>query len=342
MPARDRWIALGLVAVAAWTPGCNKRITLRQVPEFYDPSIRTVAVADLANNSLRTNAGRYVATRLADALAVNQTYGVIGPDEFRTQLDQAGLDLPAGADRQRLCEILARLDHIDAILTGEVLSLETERIVESYRPRGYVHTGYAWSSYGYHGPRTGIGLHLPLQTQDIRAAFAEARFRMVHREGNVLAVVGPVSAERQVQSSAAGPGELLDAVVREVADKAVARVAIVPVEVEVDPDDALRVGVEAEGGKVDWTETVDISAGELIVHVELPEQADRNELSLRIRRKGQGEALASQSFTYRIAQGPIRRVFALGELVDRGGKGAYQVVLVRKGDTLLTKTFDIN
>lgn len=342
MLARDRWIALGMVAAAAWMPGCKEKITLRRVPEFYDPSIRTVAVTDLANNSLRTNAGRYVATRLADALAVNQTYGVIGPDELRTQLEQAGLDLPAGADRQQLGEVLARLEHLDAIITGEVLSLETERIVESYRPRGYFHTGYAWSSYGYHGPRTGVGFHLPLRTQDIRAAFAEARFRMVDREGNVLAVVGPVSAEQQVYSSKAGPGELLDAVVRELADQAVARIAIVPVEVEVDPEDALRVGTEATGETVDWTGSIDASAGELIVQVDLPKQADRNDLSLQIQRKGQTEALASQSFTYRSGKGPIRRVFDLGELFGRGGKGAYRVVLTRRGDTLLTRTFEIN
>ncbi|MFP4354676.1 MAG: hypothetical protein ACLFUJ_06085 [Phycisphaerae bacterium] len=332
------WMA-GMAIAACLLGGCEKTITLRRYPDFYTPRLRTVAVLDLQNDALQDNAGRYISRRLADAIQAAGTYGTIGPAELEAQLDQAGTTLPKAMEPESQARAIAQLEHIDAFVTGSVTALESHRLIEPLRPHGYFATGYGWSTTGYHGPTTALGLHMPLTRRDTRLAYAEARIQLVDRNGRTLANVGPLDVQREVYSTSIRPSQLLDSVTRELAAKLAAQISIVEVPVKINPDKALQL-VDPKTGKTATTFPTEQKS--LDVRINLPAQADRNELLLLITPSDHPGVLRRDAFVYRATESPVVRRIALPDLPEGSDKARFRIVLISGRFELLSRHFTVH
>ena len=331
-----------LLALAVALPaGCSRRISLLHYPDFYDPQIKTVAVVEFDNDSLQSNAGMFVATRLADALSANGTYGVIGPRELAAQLERASVAMPTGRRPDDLAPLIARLPHVDAFITGSVRSLSAERTVYVTRPYGYVTSGYGWGRHG-HGSFSGAGLGMtyPFRRYDISTAQAAGAARLTRAGGQQIAATGPL--EVYVDDKDVGPGgaeEALHEAARGLARLIVAHLAVVEVEVKIrNPGKVLRTARAGGDGTLDYTDDFRPSDSEIVVVLCLPAEADRNALRLTVSRKGSSQPLQEHSFTWEGGNTCRRFTFEVDRL---GGPGDYDLILHRDGRGIWKSDFEI-
>ncbi|HUS48393.1 MAG TPA: hypothetical protein VM098_09740, partial [Phycisphaerae bacterium] len=70
--------ALAFVFGMAALAGCGRSMVITQYPSFYTQDMRTVAVLQFDNESLRPRAGHFVTRRFTAALKENGTYEVLG------------------------------------------------------------------------------------------------------------------------------------------------------------------------------------------------------------------------------------------------------------------------
>jgi hypothetical protein len=81
------------ILTASAVGGCETKFTVNHYPDFYKPSIRSVAVLPFENATNRKGAGEIAATHLSVALATNGTYKVTGPAQLEQTLKEK--EMPA-------------------------------------------------------------------------------------------------------------------------------------------------------------------------------------------------------------------------------------------------------
>jgi hypothetical protein len=140
----------------------------------------TVAVLPFVNETPCDGAGDVVAGNLAASLRARGTCAVIGPDDLRRRLDDAGLTLRADESTDSIIEKVRQLGHIDAVVRGvvPVYSADTR-----YRAPSAQVWGYGVSAkYGFP-----LGLEDPLYTFYHKTAAAAAAITVIRvADGEVL------------------------------------------------------------------------------------------------------------------------------------------------------------
>jgi hypothetical protein len=71
--------------------GCETKFTVEHYPDFYKPSVGSVAVLPFENATYRKGAGELVAAHLSTALTGNGTYKVTGPLQLGETLKEKAL-----------------------------------------------------------------------------------------------------------------------------------------------------------------------------------------------------------------------------------------------------------
>jgi len=344
-----------LVAAGAWlglVGGCKATFTVEHYPEFYDPKLESVAVANFANESTHARAGELVASRLAAALKANGTYKtVVGPLELASRLAAAGAALPPRATRADLLAALRKLGGIQAVLTGTVRTFAAERATyveadEFYEPwyGGYYGYGRGWGRH--HWGYGGWGWRYPLYRSYsyVRAvASADAELTAV-KDGEILyAPPGPVTARLEAGANA-GPlaDEALGAAASLLAARLVETFAVAPMALRVDRGKLLRTARPVGQSSLDFTNDFREEEKTLLVVVSLPPEAALNEFRIVVAARGSKEPLASETFLW--PRQERRHVLSLSPaaLLAQSTKGKFDARLYRGDKEIAKRSFDIH
>jgi hypothetical protein len=204
-------------------------------PDFYNSSIKSVAVLPFLNDTSHKGAGIAVATHTSTALAANGTYKITDPAQLDKILKEKEMSkLPE--DYNEITKELAKLDMFQAFITGEILSdtfiNEIWEYDEDYYYDDYPHWYYPYG-YPYYW-------YYPYAAEYEKEAYLSTRISMVDiPSGNILSTqdlkaTGEVS---HVSSNAYVTEKVLNNLSREV----VSSFAIVPMTISVKPEKALRI-----------------------------------------------------------------------------------------------------
>ncbi len=349
---------LAAVATAFSAAGCTKTLGLLHYPDFYTPELDRVAVTPFEAASADRETARRVTLLFADALARNGTYDVIGPDELADRLGADAAD-PARDDPERLAAAAGELRDVDAVLTGSVSVRVRTWSGWAYPPvrRHHVGFGYPGASYAYRGYPYGRRHYrdpfydpyyddYPRRYAGREAAIS-VRVEMVRvPDGRVLHRT-PTSIEAAAFAEGVGPPERARTLMRRAAegvnDELLWQFAVVPIEVEVDPDETLVIARPGPHDRLDSADTFTADEDEMVVAVRLPDAADRNAFTLEITREtdDREEVLASREFTWTAGEGSREFVFSPRDLAREGGTGEYHVQLLTRGERALRRDFDI-
>lgn len=335
-----RWTRIGPVLVLACLAvgGCKKEITLQRYPGFYSEDLRTLAIRPPANDSDRRRASELLADKLESSFRANGTYEVVPWREIADRLgDRAG-----EMTDEELARALEGIDGPDAVLTGVVESYRTRRNVYYTRPAGYVGGGYG-GYYGY--PHYSLGYRYPLGA--VRRTYYEAH---AAAEGTLYAAGGRVLHRSPLlevyRDSDEGRGATGDRLLSETAEvlagRFVAEFAVAPVRVEVKPDEALYTARRV-GARLEKTDDFKGDESEMIVRINLPAEANRNKLEVRIVPDGApGKTVASRELRYSVSRSPAELAFSPAEVCEARGPGEYLLQLVGKAGVLLEQDFEIS
>lgn len=344
---------VALLLLPAGLAGCGEaKIEFLRYPAFYDPAIKTVAVAPMGNRTLHPMAGDFLAKRLAAELRANGTYKVVGPDALENRLAEAKVELPPNPSVEQFAEALGEIGGIDAFIAGEVTRFGAGQGVYTevyddpwYYGRGYygygVSIGYSRAWHRRRGHYLGgyYGAYYPVYrsytyTQANVAAEA-AMFRVPDAE---MIHSGAAPATSKI-TSRGGPSTSVDETLTSAADRVARQIvgtfAVVPWQVKVKIDETIRPAIREEGRMKHTTDFKPDQEG-IYVEVSLPGEAARNEFRLAIAREKQ-PPLAEQEFTWSRTDNTREFYFPQREIRrDGGGEGKYEVRLY-SGDRLQMK-----
>lgn len=334
-------ILTGLAGSMALLAGCQADLPIREYPSFYDPDLRTVAVAPFANDSLNERAGQYIATRLARALEANRTYKVIGPTELASRLADADLAAPADGKPESWARLAGKLEGVQAVLTGRVDRFSAG--IGSYLERESVAVG---GGYGWHGPyrRLGGGLYAPIYVSypyaHARVA-ASVQFLQAGSGSSIHNIPGLVSAECDSRNDRARtPEECLAHATDAVASRILDEVAIVDKTLKIQPDKALRTAT-GPAKAPEFTDDIPASAPALLVVLDLPASVARNRVVLEIAADEDAPQLARRELTWPVDATRQVVSFEIPPLLDAHKPGRFVVRLEVHGHAVTHRDFEI-
>ena len=349
-------LLVGLIAVAG---GCTEEMWVDQYPAFYDPNLRTVAVAGFAGRTRDPHAGRTVTDDLTRALRANGTYEVLSPTAWRSKLAKAKLPAPDENDVPAIIDALRQVGEVQAVLTGEVgmfrASGASHTHVDRYDPPG-------WGYYGGYGGYGGYGRHGRYRRPYYRPYYPPPIYYVWHEmynEGRVSAGATmfrvadgseihstPAAAEAVVVSQGSPadltPAGCLAQASRDVARQLVEEFAVVPRQIKVKPKDVLKIAAGRDGQR--WTYTDDLPADldEAFVVVALPTICDRNTFRLVIATTDKEKlALAEMELTWSREDTESGYPFSPRRLAAEGGAGKYEVRFYRRNKHIMSRQFKI-
>jgi len=325
--------ALLAVALAA---GCTKKITIHQIPPFYDGSVKAVAVTPFRNQTGYRGAGNIVSDRLAAMLMANGTYEVLNRNDLRALSDERDLQLDLGKDPRKVEALFGSLADVQAILTGVVSTYSgTSRSERRREPiQHYDARTKRWYTTGYRSY-----VHTRNEANVVVTA------ALLGRDGSTIyATALPAQAQR---ASEGHPPKhdvhalLADATTR-AARQLLEQFAIITKEIKIDPTKALRTASELFEGKWTYTDRFSPKADQIIVVLQLPASCDRNRFELRIVRKGQREYVAVKKIVWDGSKRSTGYAFNPKEIVAKGGgPGTYTVKFFAGPEPAFTRDFRI-
>ncbi len=334
-------ILAGLASSASLLTGCQADLPIREYPSFYDPDLRTVAVAPFANDTLNERAGAYIATRLARALEANGTYKVIGPKELSSRLAEVNLAAPADGEPESWARLAGKLDGVQAVLAGRVDRFSAG--IGSYLERESVAVG---GGYGWHGPyrRAGGGLYTPIYVSypyaHARVAVS-VRFLRAGAGDSVHRVPGFISAECDSRDDRAQtPEECLAHATDAVAQRILDEVAIVDKALKIKADKALRTAI-GPADAPEFTDDIPADAQALQVVLDLPAATARNRVAVEIAAKKNADALARQELTWPVDATRQTVSFQIAPLLQAHKPGRFVVRLNVNGRAVTHRDFEI-
>ncbi|NLF32207.1 MAG: hypothetical protein GX591_15130 [Planctomycetes bacterium] len=171
---------LGLILLSLFAAAAGCRVCDRGGGGTAGTSAYTVAVLPFANESGCDGAGELVAGDLAAALRRRGTYAVLGPDDLRARLAEAGLTLSPDDSTPEVLATLRQLGRIDAVIRGvvPVYRADTHPRAPSSKVFGY---GVS-SKFGFP-----LGLEDPLYAWYHKTASAAASVTVLRvADGSVL------------------------------------------------------------------------------------------------------------------------------------------------------------
>ncbi|MGB2820408.1 MAG: hypothetical protein WBF17_05470 [Phycisphaerae bacterium] len=332
-------VGLAVLAAAA-VGGCDATLTLQRYPAFYDPALKSVAVAPFANATLRAEAGDFLANRLAEALKANGTYEVVGPAELKASLAAADIALPANADTEAVLAALRKLGGIQAVITGTVKGFSTDHgsyveVDDWYSPA--YGAGYWRYGYWHHGYYGGISASIRRYSYTYAYVSATAGMVLVADGKTIHATPAPLAARLRSHPDVDRTGdEVLAETAAAVAARLVEEFAVVPWELKVSPGKVVRTARPGKDGQLEFTNDFRPDDEQMVVVLHLPAEADRNTFRLAIApKKGEG-VLVEETITWSAADRTRRFVFSPRKLAE-GAKGDDFEVRLYVGDELALK-----
>ena len=325
-----------LPAVLAAAAGCTREIPIVQVPAFWTPQLKRIAVVPFRNRSTGKDAGNIVSDRLANALAANGTYKVFNRNDLKDLMDQNDLKIALGGDPAKAATAFKKLANVQAILTGAVTTYAaTSQSQRKQEPQYYYVKGV--QRFG--------GYRVYTHTRNEANVSLTASLIRVSDGAALHTAPAKWTAWAEGSPPRYDPYACASAAVDNVVALLVQQFAIVRKKIKVDPNKVLRICTEKYDGK--WIEARDIKTTDekMYIVLALPPQCDRNRFRMTIVRKDQREVLASLKLTWSRRNDPDGKGYTFDPkdvAAKGGGPGWYEVKFYSGEDPVLRRAFHIH
>jgi hypothetical protein len=321
--------------------GCETKFTVSHYPGFYNPSIKSIAVLPFENETSRKGAGIVVASHLSAALAANRTYQVTGPARIEQILkEKAKPELPKN-DYKAIAQELAELDKYQAFITGTVLSDSFINTVgQSYDDDDFYYDDYP---YWYYPDWYLPYMYYPYYYGYGSQAYVSANVSIIGvPDGTVLdttAVKAAADARDISESLKKYAGQLA---LNDLSEKIVRNFAIVPVEISVYPDKAMKIADSLSQDKWHFTKTIGSDRELMYVVLCLPAAAAMNQFQLTITPQNNPSiVIVSKDLTWERDKYCQGVEFSPRQIGLSNGPGKYSAHFISRGKVVMTRNFRI-
>ncbi len=326
---------------AASVPGCTKKMTITQYPEWWTPEMENVAIAvvPFRNQTNDSRAAEILSDELANALRANgRTYrSVFNRNDLRTVLDQQDLQ-QALSDNANLAAQMrgdATLD-VTAILVGTVTTYAcTTRSEHRVEPQ---------TIYDNKGNAIGVSNKQYTHTRNEGNVTATAALVRVTDGSTIYATSTPATWQAYAEGSPPSADQyacLADAR-RNVVQQLLAQFAVTLQEIEVKEKDAFRTARDLYDNQWEWANKFTTADEKAFIVTTLPVCCDRNRFRITIVREDQRQDLWETDLTWSREFGGRGLEFSPAEIARKGGgAGNYVAKFYSGSEPKLTCKFKI-
>ncbi|MCL5281046.1 MAG: hypothetical protein M1376_14195 [Planctomycetes bacterium] len=327
-------------------------ILVRQHPAFYDPNIQALAVLPFQNDTKVPGAGELAAENLAAALQVNGTYKVIPPSRLQKLVKEGKLASLSPTDYRQDAEQLRKLGTVQAFIAGRVLA--DERVMGSAPIDNPYLDAYTRGNFPDEQQENEFGhsrlyhywyWSYPYYGNYVAHTYAALEASIIRVSDGAVLYTTPVPATGGAGTgpyhSARGPTSPQGAM-HEAVSKLVKDFAIVPAELRVHPDTALRTARGRAEGRWEFSNLFHTTDQTLYVVLEFPAAAGGNTLRLTVTPAGEpDQILATKDLTWPIGRTSDAVEFSLQKIAAYIGSGSYTVNCYSLGQLTLQHDFTI-
>ena len=339
--SQRKFITVFLVILFAFAiSGCGAKFMVSKYPDFYKSSIKSLAVLPFMNETSHKGAGIAVATHVSAAFAANGTYKVTDPAKLDNILKNNNLPEISQDDNNAAAEELAKLGTYQAYLQGRVLSDSFINTVIGYYDNDdifyddspYWNSPYWYPSYWYY----------PYYYVEKGYAYVSADVSIISiPDGSVLDTVN-VKASVDESDSPELKRYTMQIALNKLADKIVNAFAIVPVEINVQPDKAMKTANAMGPGEWKYTKTFSQDQKSMFVVICLPESAAMNQFEIAITPRGKpSNKISSIVYTWEKGRYCQNVEFSPSQIARKNGPGNYSVQFISRGQIIFSRNFKI-
>jgi hypothetical protein len=332
-------VSLGLIFVAIG--GCGTTFTVDHYPDFYNPSIKSVAVLPFENETTRKEAGMVVANHVSAALAANGTYEITTPSHIETILKEKQMPALQTEDYRATAEELAQLSEFQAFITGKVLSESFKNITtEYYYDDDFYYYDYP---YWYYPDWYPPYWYYPYYYEFGQDAYISADVSMVSVPDGTVLDTKPIKASADVSGmSSSLKRHATQMALINLTEKVVSIFAVIPVKITVHPSKAMRTADKS--GPEEWlfTKTFYSDQESMYVVLCLPEAATMNKFELTITPQNSlSNVILSRTYIWQKNKYCQDVEFSPRQIAQTNGPGKYSVHFSSRGKVVMTKNFRI-
>ncbi len=319
--------------------GCGRKFMVNKYPAFYEPSIESVAVMPFENETSYRGAGMAVPGHIAAALAANGTYNVTDPARLTQILEEKQMPRLDPNDYRAVAAELGELNKYQAFVGGKVLSDSFIRTVfEYYGGDDFYYDDYPYWYYPYwYSP------YWPYYYGYGGEAYISAKVAMVSvPEGVTLD-----SVEVKASADVGGISETFrkyaaQVALRDLSEKVVSDLAIVPLKIKVSTSKTLRTASSYQNEQ--WNFTNAFSADQQVMYAVLclPQGAAMNRFQITVTPKGEpSNVIASKDITWQRGEHCQSVEFSPAAIAHSNGAGKYLVNFLVRDKVILSSDFTI-
>ena len=325
-----------LAAILAAATGCNEKMVITQVPEFYTPALKSIAIAPFRNQTKWRGAGEILSDKVATGLMANGSYRVFTRSDMRTVMDESDLRIALGADPDAAARQLSKLTDVQAVLVGTVTTYAATRNSQPRRDPIYA-TNRRGQSYV-------SGYRSYVVTRNEANVSVTAALIRVPDGTTIYATPQPVWARAWAQGSP--PAKDAHACTADAASNVAAQLvetfAPVRKQIKIDPRKALRTATELYDNEWNHEDTFKVTDEKMFVVVSLPPSCDRNRFRLVVVRKDQRQELASKNIRWSKKHKGFGYEFSPKAIAAAGGgPGDFEVKFYSGPEPIMRRKFRV-
>ena len=321
--------------------GCETKFAVSHYPGFYNPSIKSIAVLPFENETSQKGAGIVVASHLSAALAANRTYQVASPARIEQILkEKAKPELPKD-DYKAIAQELVELGQYQAFITGTVLSDSFINTVE----QDYYNDEFYYDDYPYwYYP----DWYLPYMYYPYYYGYGSQAYVSV--DVSIIGVPDGRVLDTASEKGAADARDLSESLkkyasqmaLNDLSEKIIRDFAIVPVEISVHPDKAMKIADSINQDKWHFAKSISGERELMYVVLCLPGAAAMNQFRLTITPQNNPSiVIVSKDFTWERDKYCQGIEFSPRQIAQSNGPGKYSAHFISRGKVVMTRNFKI-
>ncbi|MCE5278081.1 MAG: CsgG/HfaB family protein [Planctomycetaceae bacterium] len=325
---------LSAVVVSVLCGGCTKNITITRYPAFYDPALKSVAVVPLRGSN--QGASLAISDALAGAMAANGTYTVYNRNDLAALMNEKDLQLAFGDDAAAAASQFSKLDKVQAVLVGNVVTYAATTRNEPKTDPVY--------SYDANGNSYVSGYRKYVVTRNEANVAVTATLIRVSDGRPIHATSQPLKATSWAQGSppARDAHGCLSQAVDAVVNQLVGEFAVTQCQIKINPNEDCRTASALYDNKWEYSDRFSTADEKMFVVIKLPGVCNRNRFRITIVRSGERTDLVQHDIVWSSKFGSFGYGFSPKEIAAKGGgAGEYTVKFYSGPEPVMTRTFKI-
>lgn len=333
------WAMLALLIAGALLGGCSTPMVITQIPEFYTPDLKYVAVVPFRSEVPdKPNAGTSISENVTRAFMGTGTYNVSGSQDLAALENQRDLMIYAkGGDAGAMAMKLKNLKNLQAILVGTVTTYSATSMSQPRTEPQY--------AYDRNGNQYLVGYRSYVFTRNDANVVVSAALIRVSDGTTIYSTRMPIKGTSWAEGSPPpmDPEGCLSSAAADAVAGLTSTFCITRREIRVNPSKQFNTATSLYDGKWECTDKLKATSGKAFLVLALPACCDRNRFRMTIVRKDQREDLADIPVVWQ-RDFPARGQgfeFSPAKVAANGGGGNFTAKFYSGEQVVMTHDFRI-